>query len=126
MILVVEDEPYIASFTEFICGEMGIETDVCSDGNVALALASSTRYRLIVLDLHVEGVSGLDLISAIRALPDPFGQVKILVASGESTRAIRKAMVAGADGYIEKPHAAEPLRQRINEMIAPIAPTEDA
>jgi len=82
-----------------------------------LALASAKVFRLAIVDLRLPDIGGVDLISEIRALPVPHGDVPILIATGESRKVIIQAIRAGANGMIEKPYSLAVLKTRVTELM---------
>jgi len=117
MILIVEDVEMIASHIGDICDQLGVGFSIAGLGRDALAIASTRRLRLAIVDLRLPDMSGVDLIKQIRELPEPYGDVPILAASGESRRVIIQALRAGANGMIEKPYGLDALKVKIVETI---------
>ena len=65
-ILIVEDEPKVASFIRRALEEESYAVDVCADGIQGRDLASEVNYDLIILDLLLPGLAGIDVLKAIR------------------------------------------------------------
>ncbi|GJL48886.1 response regulator transcription factor [Candidatus Nitrospira salsa] len=114
-ILVVEDEPKVASFIRRALEEESYAVDVCADGQQGLDWAQSIDYDLIVLDLMLPGIPGLELLKQIRK-----GGVKapvmILTARSEVDQRV-KGLDAGADDYLTKPFAIEELLARARALL---------
>ncbi|MCA9473767.1 MAG: response regulator transcription factor [Nitrospirales bacterium] len=114
-ILVVEDEPKVASFIRRALEEESYAVDVCADGQQGLDWAQSVDYDLIILDLMLPGIPGLELLKQIRR-----GGVKtpvvILTARSEVDQRV-KGLDAGADDYLTKPFAIEELLARTRALL---------
>ncbi len=114
-ILVVEDEPKVASFIRRALEEESYAVDVCADGQKGLDWAQSVDYDLIILDLMLPGIPGLELLKQIRK-----GGVKtpvvILTARSEVDQRV-KGLDAGADDYLTKPFAIEELLARARALL---------
>jgi len=117
MILIVEDVEMIATHIGDVCAELGVGFQIAMAGREALALASAKVFRLAIVDLRLPDIGGVDLISEIRALPVPHGDVPILIATGESRKVIIQAIRAGANGMIEKPYSLAVLKTRVTELM---------
>lgn len=114
-ILIVEDEPKVASFIRRALEEERYAVDVCSDGIQGRDLASEVNYDLIILDLMLPGLSGLDVLKELRG-----GRVKtpilILTARSEVDQRVN-GLDAGADDYLTKPFAIEELLARARALL---------
>jgi len=114
-ILVVEDEPKVASFIRRALEEESYAVDVCADGQQGLDWAQSIDYDLIVLDLMLPGIPGLEVLKQIRkgGVKTP---VMILTARSEVDQRV-KGLDAGADDYLTKPFAIEELLARARALL---------
>ena len=114
-ILVVEDEPKVASFIRRALEEESYAVDVCPDGQKGLDWAQSIDYDLIVLDLMLPGIPGLELLKQLRrnGVKTP---VVILTARSEVDQRV-KGLDAGADDYLTKPFAIEELLARTRSLF---------
>lgn len=114
-ILIVEDEPKVASFIRRALEEERYAVDVCSDGIQGRDLASEVNYDLIILDLMLPGLPGLDVLKELRS-----GRVKtpilILTARSEVDQRVN-GLDAGADDYLTKPFAIEELLARARALL---------
>ena len=114
-ILIAEDEPRIASFLEKGLRANGFTTVVASDGTQALQLAGSGEFDLLILDLGLPGIDGLDVLSALRR-QDQSLPVVILTAR-DSVRDTVAGLEGGADDYIAKPFRFEELLARVRVRL---------
>ena len=113
-VLVVDDEPQIRRALESILGVRGYQVTTVESGEDALLALKSDIPDLIVLDLSLPGISGLEVCRAVRAR----SQVPILVLSVRDTdRDKVAALDLGADDYLTKPFSAAELLARIRALL---------
>jgi two-component system response regulator MprA len=113
-ILVVEDEPGIADFVRRGLLQNGFEVEVAATGSEGLEAAHLIKPDLVVLDLTLPDVDGIDVCRRLRAESDT--GIMILTARqaiGERVRGLE----AGADDYLPKPFAFEELLARIRAVL---------
>ena len=114
-ILIVEDEPKVASFIRRALEEESYAVDVCSDGIQGRDLASEVDYDLIILDLLLPGLPGIDVLKAVR---DAKVTTPVLILTARSKVDQRvKGLDAGADDYLTKPFAIEELIARTRALL---------
>lgn len=113
-ILLVDDHAVIRAGLRQICADMGAQILEADNGSAALALASAERPAMIVLDLNLPGVSGLELL---RQLLEADAGARILVFSmhGEPLYASH-ALRMGAKGYLSKNASPEELRAGLTRV----------
>ncbi|MGA2173881.1 MAG: response regulator transcription factor [Verrucomicrobiota bacterium] len=113
-ILVVEDERKTASFIRKALQAEGFAVDTCGNGDDALALAQSTPFDVIVLDIMLPGRDGLSVVRQLRkgknATP-----VLLLSARGEVNERV-EGLDAGADDYLPKPFELAELIARVRAL----------
>jgi DNA-binding response OmpR family regulator len=113
-ILVVDDEPGIASLVRDYLEHAGFGVLVAGDGRNALALARSRRPDLVVLDLGLPGLDGLDVARALRRDSD----VPILMLTARTDEADRVAgLELGADDYVSKPFSPREIVARVRAIL---------
>jgi DNA-binding response OmpR family regulator len=112
-ILVVEDEPQIANFLRTGLGYEGFSVAVAEDGHGALAELKRFKPQLVILDLMLPGVTGMELAERLRA--DPELMIIMLTARDEVADRIA-GLKAGADDYLVKPFDFEELVARIHAV----------
>ena len=114
-ILIVEDELKVASFIRRALEEESYAVDVCFDGIQGRDLASEVDYDLIILDLMLPGLSGMD---ALKAMRDARVGTPVLILTARSKVEQRvKGLDAGADDYLTKPFAIEELLARVRVLL---------
>lgn len=114
-LLVVEDDKKVASFIQKGLQEEHYAVDVVHDGASAVAQAEVVRYDLVILDLMLPQLPGLDVLRELRKR-DPGQPVLILTARGTvEDRVI--GLDLGADDYVVKPFAFSELSARVRAML---------
>ena len=114
-ILVVEDERELLTSIGEGLEIDGYYVDLIDNGTEALEMAQIEQYDLILLDLNLPGVDGLDLL---RTLRQEHSETKVLILSARSSVADRiVGLDAGADDYLVKPFAFGELEARIRNLL---------
>lgn len=112
-ILIADDDAQMLRAVRITLTARGYDVVSASDGKAALDAAISSHPDLIVLDLGMPGLNGIDVIEAVRG----WSQVPILVVSGRSESWEKvEALDAGADDYVTKPFSADELLARIRAL----------
>jgi two-component system KDP operon response regulator KdpE len=114
-ILAVDDEPPIRRFLRTSLSAQGYDVLEAEDGAQALAMLRRNAVDLVVLDLGLPGMDGLDVI---RTLREQGSQVPIVVLSSRTDEAGKvKALDLGADDYVTKPFGVDELLARIRAAV---------
>jgi DNA-binding response OmpR family regulator len=122
-VLVVDDEPTIAEVVSRYLERAGYRTAVAHDGAEALAHAARRRPDLVVLDLMLPGVDGLEVLRRLREEPAPPGVILLTAKGEESDRVI--GLRQGADDYVVKPFSPAELVARVDAVLRRVdRPTE--
>ena len=112
-ILLADDDPQILRALRITLSARGYEVTTASDGRAALDAAAKVHPELVVLDLGMPGLTGIEVIEALRG----WTQVPILVVSGRTESWDKvEALDAGADDYVTKPFQADELLARIRAL----------
>ena len=116
-ILIVEDEFDILKLIEFNLKKEGFDVIAVSDGESAIKEVRSNKPDLILLDLMLPGISGLDVCHLIQQY-EGLSQIPILMltAKGEESDVV-KGLEAGADDYVIKPFSVKVLLARIKALL---------
>jgi DNA-binding response OmpR family regulator len=116
-ILVVDDEPHIRRVLEAMLGKEGFEVHSASDGEEGLRAIAAGGVDLVILDLLMPDIHGLEVLAKIRSDPDRAGTpVIILTAKGQDTDR-EAALTGGADDFMTKPFSPKKLVARIREIL---------
>lgn len=114
-ILIAEDEPRIATFLEKGLRANGYTTVTVEDGHTAAALARDRDFDLLVLDLGLPGVDGMDVLKELRRRGEQL-PVVILTARDASESAVA-GFDSGADDYVSKPFRFDELLARVRVRL---------
>lgn len=113
-LLIVEDEKQICDMVAKSLYADGYEVDTCYDGKEALECILSENYDLIVLDLNLPGMDGMELLKELRKYND---ETKVLILSARGQIADKvEGLDAGANDYMEKPFHLQELEARIRSL----------
>jgi len=114
-ILIVEDEPKVASFLKKGLEENNYETEVAYDGLSGEKLAQQYKYDLFILDIIIPGINGLELCKRVKKL-NPNIPVLMLTALGTTDDKII-GFDAGANDYLVKPFEFRELLARVKVLL---------
>lgn len=113
-ILIVEDEESFSEALGFLLSKEGFETTVAASGKDALDLFAKNRYDLVLLDLMIPEVSGIDVCRAIRTT----SQVPIIMLTAKDAEIDKVVgLELGADDYVTKPYSSRELLARIKAVL---------
>ena len=113
-ILVIEDDRTVGQYVKRGLEEQRYHADLVDDGMEGLRLVSGGQYDLVVLDLRLPGMTGLEVL---RTLRDRGEQIPILVLTAQDALDFKvQALRMGADDYVTKPFAFEELLARVEAL----------
>ncbi len=115
-VLVVDDEPTISEIVARYLERAGYETHVSHDGLAALAAVDRVHPDLVVLDLMMPGMDGLEVLRRVRERPARRTAVILLTAKGEESDRIT-GLRLGADDYVVKPFSPAELVARVDAVL---------
>jgi two-component system, OmpR family, response regulator RegX3 len=113
-VLIVEDEPSLAESIEYTLEREGFRPIVASDGTVAIERFRAERPSLVLLDLMLPSLSGLDVCRIIRA--ESTVPIVILTAKGAESDKVA-GLELGADDYVTKPFSMRELISRVRAQL---------
>jgi two-component system KDP operon response regulator KdpE len=122
-ILVVEDEPQLSRALRITLRARGYDVEIASDGKGALEAAAHKHPELIVLDLGLPDLDGIEVIEGLR--PWFTGPIVVLSARQDSDDKVL-ALDAGADDYVTKPFGMDELLARLRAALRRAAPAPDS
>lgn len=116
-ILLVEDQPLVRKIHEKMLAEMGHSPDVAEDGQQAIAMAKSYPYGLILMDIGLPDITGIDASMQIRQTQS--GKVVPIVAlTAYALQEVEeKCLAAGMDRVLTKPVVPDTLQLLINSYV---------
>ena len=137
-LLMIEDDARLAAMVSEYLGPSGYEVGHAADGEAGLAVlqaaAPGALPQLVILDLMLPGIDGLEVCRRLRTLPGPASQVPVLMLTAKGDPMDRViGLEVGADDYLPKPFEPRELLARIRALLrrrqeppAPASPTDKA
>lgn len=121
-LLIVEDEEKVAHFISRGLEEEGYSIDVAHDGRKGLDLLKEFTYDLVLLDLMIPEINGLDLLKTIRSWGN---NTPVLIITAKSSKEdVVKGLDTGSDDYLTKPFSFDELLARIRALLRRSKKTE--
>jgi len=113
-VLVVDDEPHVARGVKNVLAAQGYDVRIAGDGESALAMIDAKRPALIVCDLELPGMNGIDVCRVVRES----SRVPVIIMSANPDAACEvRVLDAGADDYVLKPLAVDRLLARVRAAL---------
>ncbi len=117
-ILIIDDNPINLKLEKILLDVEGYNVRTASDAEEALRLIDSFQPRLILMDLQLPGMSGLELTTKLKA-STKFNNIIILAITAYAMKGDReKALAAGCDGYVAKPIDTKTLPTIISNYLS--------
>lgn len=122
-ILLVEDNPANQKLATYILRERGHTVEVAGNGQQSLRMTQENRYDVILMDVQMPGMDGLETTAAIRARAGGQNRVPIIAMTARAMQDDREqCMEQGMDGYLSKPIEAREMISLIEGLAAGVAP----
>ena len=117
-ILVVDDFSTMRRIIKNLLRELGFSnTSEADDGSTALPMLQTGNFDFLVTDWNMPGMSGIDLLRAVRA-DEKLAHIPVLMVTAEQKREqIIEAAKAGVNGYIVKPFTAQILKEKLDKIF---------
>lgn len=114
-ILVMEDDQTISAALDMILTEAGYDVDVAETGEAALELFGQKQFDLIVADLKLPGINGMEVIKQVK---EKKPEMEVIVITGVGTQSIaEEALELGAHDFLPKPFTDDQIKTAINEAL---------
>lgn len=117
-VLIADDDADIRDLVEFKLTQSGHLVTAVEDGMAALRAAREQPFELVLLDIRMPGMSGLDVCRAVRADPTTASLPVILITARSQEGDVELGFAAGADDYIVKPFSPRELSSRVTAMLS--------
>ncbi|MGH7915998.1 MAG: response regulator, partial [Candidatus Binataceae bacterium] len=114
-LLIVDDERGILVALKGLFNKEGYEVETAESGEEALAKVTAGLFHVIITDLSMKGMSGLDLLREVKRL-EPQCAIMMITAYGTQRIAV-EAMKAGAEDYLPKPFDNDELRIKVRHVM---------
>jgi DNA-binding response OmpR family regulator len=117
-VLVVDDDPVILRLLQVNFDLEGIDVTTAVDGEEGLKMAQSDRPDLVISDIMMPKVNGLELLAALRSSPETAALPVILLSAKAQVADVQRGLELGADDYITKPFDPLELIDRVYKVLA--------
>ena len=119
-IMIVDDSAYARRVHRGILERAGHEVIEASSGSAAIETFALVRPEIVLLDLSMEDIGGVDVLRALRQLD---GEARVIVVTADVQRSTEEAVLAaGAERVVPKPASPEQLTLAINDVLRGLVP----
>ena len=119
-VLVVDYDPLMRTFVTNMLARIGIhQVQQAADGKAALVALIKFQPNLVLSDIHMEPMSGIELVKQLRALPNPaVAATRVIMMTADSSKeTLSEALPLGIRGYIIKPPTMDAMKTRIEAAM---------
>ncbi|MDZ4363235.1 response regulator transcription factor [Brevundimonas sp.] len=124
-LLIVEDDALIREMMDITLSQAGYGIVTAGSGSSALDVLRRLRVDLVLLDVHMPKMSGLDVLAAMRRMGAVMPPV-LMVTANRSAETVQEAMRLGCVGYVAKPFSPNDLLSRVQRVLKPVVPVPSA
>src|SRR5579872_7251738 len=114
-VLIVDDEPALRKALRTSLAASGFDVEEARDGEEALLTARRHPFDLVLLDINMPGINGIDACHKMRGISPRAGIVMVTVRDSEDDKV--RALEAGADDYVTKPFKLRELTARLRAVL---------
>jgi len=115
--LVVDDDEIVRTFVQRVMEHSGFDVHLAEHGRQALDMIEALDPDLLVTDLNMPVMNGLELIRALRKLPSAVGMPIVFLTTESNDTVKQEAKSAGATGWITKPFKPEQLLAVVGKLV---------
>lgn len=117
-VLIADDDEDIRALVSTILTKAGFRAEAVDGGVPALAAARRVAPHIIVLDVRMPDMSGLEVCRQLKAHSDTADSPVLLISAESSTEDVAAAYAAGCDDYLPKPFSPRELVHRVDQLLA--------
>lgn len=115
-IMVIDDEPIVGKRLKTVLEKAGYSVDTFTEGSSALRELEKKQFHIIITDLKMEGIDGMQVLEKIR---NTNPEIKVIIITGYGKKATaQEALNMGAFAFLTKPFRIEELKQLIRKAVA--------
>ena len=116
-ILIADDEPALRALVAEVLGHLGYRVLAAATGDEAWRIVREQRPDLVLLDIKMPGLSGIEVCRQMRAQP-PTRRIPVIMVTGlDARQALEESLIAGADDFLGKPIDALELSVRVRSLL---------
>jgi len=123
-LLIVDDEPALRKALRTSLSASGFDVSEARNGDEALAILARTAVDIVLLDINMPGMTGIEVCRKIRELSIHIGIIMVTVRDSEDDKV--RALEAGADDFITKPYRLREMIARLHAMLRRISAQQNA
>jgi two-component system alkaline phosphatase synthesis response regulator PhoP len=123
-ILVLDDDPSVRELCETVLAGEGFAVVTAADARSGIQTACDAKPDLILLDIMMPGVDGIDALHQLKNLPATAAIPVIMLTALDGFSDIAVATMGGADGYVTKPFEPEELASLVQRFLHPTRPAD--
>ena len=118
-ILVIDDDPIMLKTIQYILVKDGFNVVTASDGKEAFELLEYSVYDIVITDMRMPRMNGMEVISKLRTNKQSNKMGIIIVSMVNSKETISDALQLGADYFLNKPIVVDELREAVQDLMNP-------
>jgi len=116
-VLIADDEPHVVELVRVTLEDDRVRVFEAADGQTALAVAEALAIDLVLLDVHLPDLSGLDVCRALRANPRVAAARIVMLTAAAQQDDVMRGLAAGADDYLTKPFSPVRLLSLVDRLL---------
>jgi DNA-binding response OmpR family regulator len=120
-VLIADDEPHVVELVRVTLEDERVRVFEAADGETALAVAEALAIDLVLLDVHLPDVSGLEVCRALRANPRVSSARIVMLTAAAQCDDVMRGLAAGADDYLTKPFSPLRLLSLVDRLLPRVA-----